>query len=214
MALQVCSSFASLVALPLWGKHADLVGNVRVLRLSSFFAALVPAFWLLSQDPAYLMLIQIWEGFRGAGLHSARPILSTTPSRHKSAFVASRTLTSSTAWRFFSALPWEVFLLHGCRRFSAILCSAFSLFPASAGFSSTCCSRALFARSDRPTRLPFTSCSLASSVFVRWSGRAATDWQAAEKPHRLRCAQSSRSNVPTKYASARRSSRASPLSLF
>ncbi|HEX4987919.1 MAG TPA: MFS transporter, partial [Candidatus Binatia bacterium] len=28
MALQVCSSFASLVALPLWGKHADLVGNV------------------------------------------------------------------------------------------------------------------------------------------------------------------------------------------
>ena len=34
MALQVCSSFASLVALPLWGKHADLVGNVRVLRLA------------------------------------------------------------------------------------------------------------------------------------------------------------------------------------
>ncbi len=36
MGLQVCSSFASLVALPLWGRHADLVGNVRVLRLSSF----------------------------------------------------------------------------------------------------------------------------------------------------------------------------------
>ena len=28
MALQSVSSFASLVALPLWGKHADLVGNV------------------------------------------------------------------------------------------------------------------------------------------------------------------------------------------
>ena len=28
MGLQVCSSFASLVALPLWGRHADLVGNV------------------------------------------------------------------------------------------------------------------------------------------------------------------------------------------
>jgi MFS family permease len=68
MALQVCSSFASLVALPLWGKHADLVGNVRVLRLSSLFAALVPAFWLWSRDPAYLMLVQIWGGFSWSGV--------------------------------------------------------------------------------------------------------------------------------------------------
>ena len=68
MALQVCSSFASLVALPLWGKHADLVGNVRVLRLSSFFAALIPIFWLFSHDPAYLMLIQIWGGFSWSGV--------------------------------------------------------------------------------------------------------------------------------------------------
>jgi len=68
MALQVCSSFASLVALPLWGKHADWVGNARVLRLSSFFAAMVPAFWLISWDPAYLMLIQIWAGFSWSGV--------------------------------------------------------------------------------------------------------------------------------------------------
>jgi MFS family permease len=68
MALQVCSSFASLVALPLWGRHADWVGNVRVLRLSSFFAALIPAFWLLSHDPAYLMVIQIWGGFCWSGV--------------------------------------------------------------------------------------------------------------------------------------------------
>jgi len=68
MAFQVCSSFASLVALPLWGKHADWVGNARVLRLSSFFAAMVPAFWLISWDPAYLMLIQIWAGFSWSGV--------------------------------------------------------------------------------------------------------------------------------------------------
>src|SRR5262245_334278 len=68
MALQVCSSFASLVALPLWGKHADMVGNVRVLRLSAFFAALIPIFWLFSHDPAYLMVIQIWAGFSWSGV--------------------------------------------------------------------------------------------------------------------------------------------------
>jgi MFS family permease len=68
MALQVCSAFASLVALPLWGRHADLVGNVRVLRLSSFFAALIPILWLFSHDLAYLMLIQIWGGFSWSGV--------------------------------------------------------------------------------------------------------------------------------------------------
>lgn len=68
MALQVCSSFAALVALPLWGRHADLVGNVRVLRLSSFLAALIPILWLFSHDPGYLMLIQIWGGFAWSGV--------------------------------------------------------------------------------------------------------------------------------------------------
>lgn len=68
MALQVGSSLAALVALPLWGRHADLVGNVRVLRLSAFFAAIIPAFWLVSHHPVYLMLIQIWGGFSWSGV--------------------------------------------------------------------------------------------------------------------------------------------------
>ena len=68
MALQVCSSLAALIALPLWGKHADLVGNVRVLRLSSFLAALIPMFWLFSHKPAYLMLVQMFAGFSWSGV--------------------------------------------------------------------------------------------------------------------------------------------------
>jgi MFS family permease len=68
MALQVGSALAALIALPLWGKHADLVGNVRVLRLSSFLAALIPMFWLFSHNPAYLMLVQIFSGFSWSGV--------------------------------------------------------------------------------------------------------------------------------------------------
>ena len=68
MALQVCASLATLVALPLWGKHADLVGNVRVLRLSSVLAALIPIFWLFSQTPAYLMVVQMVSGFAWSGV--------------------------------------------------------------------------------------------------------------------------------------------------
>jgi len=68
MALQVCSTLASFIALPLWGRHADLVGNVRVLRLSSFFAALIPLLWLFSHHPVYLMLVQMWAGFAWSGV--------------------------------------------------------------------------------------------------------------------------------------------------
>jgi len=68
MALQVGGSLASLIALPLWGRHADLVGNVRVLRLSSFFAALIPILWLFSGHPVYLMLVQMFAGFSWSGV--------------------------------------------------------------------------------------------------------------------------------------------------
>ena len=68
MALQVCASLAGLIALPLWGRHADLVGNVRVLRLSAFLAALIPIFWIFSQHAAYLMLVQMLSGFVWSGV--------------------------------------------------------------------------------------------------------------------------------------------------
>ncbi len=68
MALQVSSSLMALLALPLWGRHADLVGNVRVLRLSSSFAVLIPFFWLASQNPLYLAFVQLWAGFSWSGV--------------------------------------------------------------------------------------------------------------------------------------------------
>jgi MFS family permease len=68
MILQVGAVLASFVALPLWGKHADQFGNVRILRLSSFFAALIPALWLFSHHPVHLMLVQMWSGFAWSGV--------------------------------------------------------------------------------------------------------------------------------------------------
>ena len=68
MSLQVCSALASFVALPLWGRHADLVGNVRVLRLSAVLAAMIPMLWLFSHHPIYLMLVQMWAGFAWSGV--------------------------------------------------------------------------------------------------------------------------------------------------
>ena len=68
MSLQVASIVAGLLALPLWGRHADLVGNVRVLRLTGFLAALIPLPWLLSHNIFYLALVQIFAGFAWSGI--------------------------------------------------------------------------------------------------------------------------------------------------
>jgi MFS family permease len=68
MVLQVASSVAALAALPLWGRHADLVGNVRVLRLSGFLVTLIPLFWLVSHNFFYLALVQTFAGFAWSGV--------------------------------------------------------------------------------------------------------------------------------------------------
>jgi MFS family permease len=67
MVLQVLSTAAGLVALPLWGRHADAVGNARVLRLTGFFACLIPLLWLASRNVVYLACVQMFAGFMWSG---------------------------------------------------------------------------------------------------------------------------------------------------
>ena len=174
MALQVCSSFASLVALPLWGKHADLVGNVRVLRLSSFFAALIPIFWLFSHDPAYLMLIQIWGGFSWSGvtLSAANFIYDVTPQK-RIRCIAYFNVINGVASRLFT------------RRFSCLaVAAAFRLSSAQSFCSFLLLPSFLYlllSRSFREVRpaheFPSTSCFSASSAFVHWWGGPAIEWR-------------------------------------
>ena len=68
MILQVCVALASFTSFPLWGRHADHFGNVRVLRLGGFFASIIPLLWLVSSHPVYLMAVQLWGGFSWGGL--------------------------------------------------------------------------------------------------------------------------------------------------
>lgn len=57
--------------MPLWGSHADHVGNRRVLRLTSYFVPFVPILWLASHNVAYLIAIQAIGGFFWAGFNLA-----------------------------------------------------------------------------------------------------------------------------------------------
>jgi MFS family permease len=68
MALQVVSAGSGLASLPWWGRHADLVGNVRVLRLATLGATVVPLLWLASQNVLYLCVVQVLAGSAWSGV--------------------------------------------------------------------------------------------------------------------------------------------------
>jgi MFS family permease len=50
-----------------WGRLADRIGNVRVLKFTAPIIAVVPLLWIISRHPAYLFFAQIVSGFAWAG---------------------------------------------------------------------------------------------------------------------------------------------------
>jgi len=60
-------TIAQIFTFDRWGKHADKVGNVKVLKFTAFFIASLPLWWILNQNPLYLIFIQIISGFAWSG---------------------------------------------------------------------------------------------------------------------------------------------------
>jgi len=69
MAIQVTPSMASLATFSWWGRHADLVGNARVLKFSASFTPLIPLLWLPYHNVYYLLVLQILSGFAWSGVN-------------------------------------------------------------------------------------------------------------------------------------------------
>ena len=67
--VNVTATIASLLAMRYWGKHADVIGNLQVIRLSCWMIPIIPFFWLVSASIFYLLLVQIVAGFFWAGFN-------------------------------------------------------------------------------------------------------------------------------------------------
>lgn len=61
--------FAGLISFPVWGRHADTVGNARVLKLTSFLIPLIPILWALGSNLGYLFCVEIFSGFVWGGFN-------------------------------------------------------------------------------------------------------------------------------------------------
>lgn len=65
------ASVASLAFLTFWGRRADMAGNIKVIKVTSFMIPLVPLLWLASKNIYYLIFAQIVSGFAWAGFSLA-----------------------------------------------------------------------------------------------------------------------------------------------
>ncbi len=62
-------SIATIFTIGRWGKNADKSGNMKALRVSSLLIASLPFWWILNQNPFYLLFAQILSGIAWAGFN-------------------------------------------------------------------------------------------------------------------------------------------------
>ena len=58
-------------ALLFWGRMADRYGNKKVMVVTSFAVAVLPALWLLSEHIALAVFLQMWSGFFWSGFNQS-----------------------------------------------------------------------------------------------------------------------------------------------
>lgn len=59
----------TLLLIQRWGRLADRIGNIRILKFSAFFIASLPLPWLVYRHPIFLILVQIVGGFAWSGFN-------------------------------------------------------------------------------------------------------------------------------------------------
>ena len=69
MTIRFVSIAAGLISFPIWGRHADAVGNAKILKLTSFLLPAIPLLWMVSPLPAYLVCVEIFSGFVWGGFN-------------------------------------------------------------------------------------------------------------------------------------------------
>ncbi|MBU0548817.1 MAG: MFS transporter [Candidatus Omnitrophica bacterium] len=50
-----------------WGRHADKVGNLKIIRFTAPLIGITPLLWIFNHNPIFLIFVQIYSGFLWAG---------------------------------------------------------------------------------------------------------------------------------------------------
>lgn len=68
-AVMAAVSVTTIFTIDRWGKIADKIGNLKVMRVTSLFIASLPLWWLFCRHPVYLVFAQVLSGFAWSGFN-------------------------------------------------------------------------------------------------------------------------------------------------
>lgn len=88
--LIITASLTVYLTIGRWGKHADRVGNIKVIRSTSRLITLLPLLWVCNQNPLFLIGAQIFSGLLWAGfnLSASNFIYDAAPSENRTRSIA------------------------------------------------------------------------------------------------------------------------------
>ncbi|MBL8012352.1 MAG: MFS transporter, partial [Candidatus Omnitrophica bacterium] len=69
MSVILISSLTGLISFPAWGRNADVVGNLKVMKLTGWLLPFVPLLYVFCHLPWQLMIVEAFNGFIWAGFN-------------------------------------------------------------------------------------------------------------------------------------------------
>lgn len=69
MSVILTASLTGLIFFPVWGRNADVVGNLKVMKLTGWFLPFVPLLYMFCHFPWQLMIVESFNGFIWAGFN-------------------------------------------------------------------------------------------------------------------------------------------------
>ncbi len=69
MAIHLASVIGGLISFTIWGRHADVVGNAKILKTTSILIPAIPILWMITKEVPFLFCIEIFSGFVWGGFN-------------------------------------------------------------------------------------------------------------------------------------------------
>lgn len=67
--ITVTATFTIYLTIDRWGRHADKVGNLKIIKFTSPLVGFIPLLWIFNRNPVFLIFAQIYSGFLWAGFN-------------------------------------------------------------------------------------------------------------------------------------------------
>lgn len=71
MIINTAGALAGILTVSFWGHYSDKLGNIMVIKTASIFMPLIPLLWIISKNPVFLVLVNMFSCYIGTGFHLA-----------------------------------------------------------------------------------------------------------------------------------------------